>query len=128
MEALAVVTILILIEYFVFAALVGKARVQHGVKAPNTSGPAEFERYFRVHQNTLEQLMLLLPSMWIFGYYVNSLIGAGLGVVFLVARVLYVRGYVAEPEKRGLGFMVGFLASAVLMLGGLIGALVAWIR
>lgn len=127
MEALAIVTILILIEYFVFSALVGKARVQHQVKAPATSGPPEFERYFRVHQNTLEQLVLVLPSMWIFGYYVQAQIAAGLGLLFIIGRVLYLRGYVADPEKRGRGFGVGILAASILLVGGLIGAVVSWV-
>ena len=127
MEAVAVVTILMVIECFVFSALTGRARVKYDVKAPATVGPPEFERHYRVHQNTLEQLMLVLPSMWVFGLYVHAPTAAGLGLVFVVARVLYLRSYVAAPDKRGPGFIIGFLATLVLMLGGLIGAVMSWV-
>ena len=38
------VTLLALFEYLVFAALVGRARTQYGVKAPAPSGNEIFER------------------------------------------------------------------------------------
>ena len=122
MEYLAVVSALALLEYTVFGAAVGAARGRYGVSAPATSGHPEFERYFRVHQNTLEQLIVFLPSLWLFGYWVNPAIGALIGLLFVIGRVLYFRGYVRDPEKRSLGFLIGYLASAVLLLGGLIGA------
>ena len=122
MEYLAVVSALALLEFAVFGALVGAARGRYGVKAPATGGHPEFERYFRVHQNTLEQLIVFLPSLWLFGYWVNPAIGALIGLLFLVGRVLYFRGYVRDPEKRSVGFLVGYLSSSILLLGGLIGA------
>ena len=63
------VTLCALLEYFVFAWLVGKARVQYGVKAPATSGHEVFERYFRVQQNTLELLIVFVPGLWIAAQY-----------------------------------------------------------
>ena len=110
-----------------FSALVGRARVRHKVDAPATVGPPEFERYYRVHYNTLEQLIIVLPSMWIFGYFVHTGIAAALGVVFMIGRILYLRGYVAAPETRGRGFVIGILATSILCLGGLIGAVIAWL-
>lgn len=123
MAYLAIVTLLALIEFFVFGILVGRARGKYGIKAPATSGHPEFERYFRVHQNTLEQLVLFLPALWIFGELVSPTWGAGLGVVFLVGRAVYAVGYYADPEKRGFGFLIGTLANFVLVLGGLWGAI-----
>jgi len=122
MEYLAVVSALALLEFAVFGALVGAARGRYEVQAPATSGHPEFERYFRVHQNTLEQLIVFLPSLWLFGYWVNPAIGALIGLLFLAGRVLYFRGYVRDPEKRSVGFLVGYLSSSILLLGGLIGA------
>ena len=122
MEYLAVTSALALLEYAVFGALVGAARGRYSVPAPATSGHPEFERYFRVHQNTLEQLIIFLPSLWLFGFYVNPVIGSLIGLVFLIGRVVYFRGYVRDPQKRSVGFLIGYLASAVLLVGGLFGA------
>jgi uncharacterized MAPEG superfamily protein len=126
MELIAVVTILALLEYTVFGALVGVHRNRSGVQAPAISGEAIFERHFRVHQNTLEQLIVFIPALWIFGRFVSAPIGALLGLLFIVGRAIYQRGYVADPAKRSTGALVTFATNAILLLGGLVGALVAW--
>jgi glutathione S-transferase len=123
MPYLAIVTALALLEYMAISILVGRARGKYGIKAPATSGHPVFDRTFRVHQNTLEQLVVFVPSLWLFGTYVNAVWGALIGLVFIVGRVIYVQGYIADPEKRGPGFGLGFLANIVLLVGGLIGAL-----
>lgn len=127
MEPIAIVTVLALLQAFAFSFLVGKQRVKHGVKAPAITGEAEFERAFRVHQNTVEQLIIFIPALWLFGTYVHQLIGAGLGVVFIVARFIYRNGYINEPRSRGKGFGLGALAMMTLLIGGLIGAVLSWL-
>ena len=127
MEPIAVVTVLALLQVFSFAFLVGKQRVKHGVKAPDISGEAEFERAFRVHQNSVEQLVIFIPALWLFGYYVHSLIGAGIGLIFIVARFVYRGSYLNNPESRTAGFGIGALSMMVLLLGGLVGAVVSWL-
>ena len=77
MEYVAIVTILALLQLFVFAVQVGQQRVKHNVKAPAITGPAEFERAFRVHQNTIEQLIVFLPALWIFATYWRADVAAG---------------------------------------------------
>ena len=126
MEAVAVVTILAVLQAFWFAIEVGQARLRHGVKAPACSGHPEFDRAYRVHENTIEQLVLVLPSMWIFAWYVHGLIAAGLGLLFIVGRILYRNAYRKDPKSRSAGFGLGALALAVLAIGGLIGAVVSW--
>ncbi len=123
MPYLAIVTALALLEYMWISIEVGRARAKYGIKAPATSGDPIFDRTFRVHQNTLEQLMVFIPSLWLFGTYVSPVWGALIGLVFLAGRFVYFRGYVSDPEKRGAGFGLGFMANIVLLLGGLIGAL-----
>jgi uncharacterized membrane protein YecN with MAPEG domain len=122
MPYLAIVAALALLEYLGISILVGRARGKYGIKAPATSGHPVFDRTFRVHQNTLEQLIVFLPALWLFGTYVSPTWGALLGLFFIVGRVLYVSGYIADPEKRGVGFLIGFVANVLLLLGGLIGA------
>lgn len=125
MAYLAIVTALALLEYMGISILVGRARGKYGIKAPATSGHEIFDRTFRVHQNTLEQLIVFLPALWIFGTFVSETWGAGFGLLFIVGRAMYVTGYIADPEKRGMGFLVGFVANVVLTVGGLIGAVMA---
>ncbi len=122
MSLIATVAALMLVEYFVFAMLVGVARGKTGIEAPATTGDPRLERILRVQMNTLEQLIIALPSMWIFGLYISETWGAGLGLVFIVGRVIYCMGYVSDPKKRGPGFLIGYLATVVLMFGGLYGA------
>jgi uncharacterized MAPEG superfamily protein len=86
------------------------------------SGPPEFERAYRVHMNTIEQLVILIPSMWMFAYFVRPDVAAGLGIVFLVGRLLYRNSYLADPSSRTIGFMVGFLAMMIMLVGSMIGA------
>jgi len=124
MELVAIVIALALIEYTVFGALVGRAREKYQVPAPAMSGDPVFERYNRVHQNTLELLISFIPSIVLFGYYVRPDIAAGIGAIYLVGRVLYLRAYVAEPKSRHLGAMLSMLPIFVLIIGGLIAAIV----
>ena len=120
MEYVAIVIIITLIEYLVFGILVGMARGKYNCPAPATSGDPIFERYYRVQINTSEQLLIFLPAIVIYGYYGNPMIAAGVGLVFPVSRLIYLQTYVADPAKRGRGFLPGFLATAFLLIGGLV--------
>jgi uncharacterized MAPEG superfamily protein len=125
MEYISVVTMLALIEYLIFQSLVGRERRRHGIAAPATTGNAIFERYYRVQQNTIEQLVVFLPSLWLFGLFLNPVVGALIGLVYIVGRVVYLRGYVSDPDKRSLGFALGFVSTVILAVGALGGAIVA---
>jgi glutathione S-transferase len=121
-EYVAIVTSLALIQAFVFAWQVGQQRVRHEVRAPAVHGAPEFDRAFRVHQNTVEQLVIFIPALWIFASYWRADIAAGIGLVFVVSRQVYRKAYIEDPAKRSAGFGVGAAAMTVLMLGGLAGA------
>ncbi len=124
MNAIAAIIILALIEYLVMGAMVGRARVRYKVPAPATTGDPIFERYFRVHQNTLEQLVVFVPALILFADYVNVLAAIALGALFLIARAVYAAGYIRDPEKRELGAAATLLVNAVLLIGGLIGIII----
>ncbi len=123
MEWIVLITLLVAAEYFYLAIMVGKSRGETGVHAPACLGDERFERIFRVQQNTLEQLIIFFPALWVFGYYVSPTIGAGLGALFLFGRILYARGYVQHPDKRAPGFIIGSLATLALIIGGLVGVI-----
>src|SRR5215470_4956917 len=123
MKWAAVVAALAVVEYIVISLNTGQARQRYNVKAPATTGDPMFERYYRVQQNTVEQLVIFFPALFLFAAYVGPRLAALLGLAFIVGRVVYARGYVADPERRGPGFIIGFVANCVLILGGLIGAL-----
>jgi uncharacterized MAPEG superfamily protein len=127
MELVAIVVLASLIQYTVFGALVGKARMTYKVEAPAVSGDPIFERYYRVHMNTLESLVLFLPSIFVFATYVSTDIAAALGVVFIIGRQMYLRSYVKDPKSRGAGYMLTFLPSTILALGGMTGAIMSYI-
>lgn len=126
MEAIAIVTALALSQVIVFSYLVGKARGKYGVSAPAISGNPNFEREFRVHQNTLEQLVVVIPAMWMFGMYVHALTAAGLGLVFVISRFVYRNAYLSDPKSRSPGFTIGAVCTITLVVGSLIGAALAW--
>ena len=89
MPYVAIVTVLALLEFLWFGVLVGRARAKYGVPAPAMSGNDMFDRHFRVQMNTLEQLVLFLPSLWIFARYVSPIWAAALGAVFIIGRAIY---------------------------------------
>ena len=114
-----VVTLLALLLYFYMGLKVGAARGKHGVMAPAVTGSPEFERAYRVQMNTLEWLALFLPSLWLFAAYWNQVLAAGLGLVWILGRVLYMTSYTKDPAKRGPGFGIQALATMVLLFGAL---------
>jgi len=124
---IALITLLTVVLMIVTAMLVGKARSTHGVKAPATTGHPDFERAFRVQANTLESALAFLPALWIAGSYSSSKIAAVLGAVWLLGRVLYITGYLKAAEKRGMGFIISFLALVGLLGFGAWGIAVALI-
>jgi glutathione S-transferase len=119
-HSLAMITVLALLEYSVLGAMVGRARQKYGVEAPATTGNPEFERYFRVHENTLENLIVFLPALWIFSLSVNYHFGVALGALFLIARIIYASGYLKAPAKRAPGAMATFAINGILVLGSVI--------
>jgi len=121
MEFVAFVTLLLLTQYLFFMAMTGKARDELGIKAPATTGDEVFERILRVQLNTLEQLMITLPAMWLCAHYFSTSFAGIMGLVFLAGRVLYRKAYIADPTTRGTGMMTGFLANIFLLVTAAMG-------
>ena len=124
-----IVTVLALLEFFYFSLEVGRARGRYNVPAPATTGNEMFERYFRVHMNTMELLVMFIPSILLFGLYANPYVAAGLGVVYLIGRLVYLFAYVKEPKTREVGFGLSVVPIVIMMLGAIFGAgRAAWFR
>jgi uncharacterized membrane protein YecN with MAPEG domain len=115
----AIVTILALLTYFAMGLGVARARQKCGIHAPTMTGDPILERAIRVQANTLEWLPIFLVSLWLFALYWSDLVAALLGLVWIVGRLLYWRGYIADPARRELGFLVQTLACGVLLFGAL---------
>ncbi len=115
----ALVTVLAVILYFFTGLLVARARQKFDVPVPAMSGHPDFDRAFRVQMNTLEWTPIFLPLLWLFAFYVNDWAAASLGLVWIVGRVLYIRGYSAAAEKRHQGFFIQGLTCTALLIGAL---------
>ena len=127
MEYIAIVTLLALMQFMLFSIQVGSMRVKHGVNAPATTGHPEFERMFRVQQNTMEQLVVFVPALWVYAHLVNPLWGAGIGIFFVIGRFIYRAAYLKDPASRSNGFTIGVLATAVLLIWSLVAAVMSLI-
>jgi len=122
------VVIAALFQCLVFSIFVGRARMRYGVKAPAITGNEMFERIYRVHMNTLELLVIFLPSLYLAAKYWSPTLMATIGAVYLVGRVVYFRAYVREPASRSLGFGLSALPTLVLLSASLLGLLVATLK
>lgn len=131
MELVLLIVVLALLEYTLFSFQVGMARGKYQVKAPAITGHAVFERHYRVQMNTLEQLIVFIPAILAFSWLAEAQnwpgneIAAALGVVWIVGRALYARSYVRDPATRGLGFMLTFFPSVIMLLLSLVLILLA---
>jgi uncharacterized membrane protein YecN with MAPEG domain len=115
---------LAVVMYIWTAGNVTRARSRYKISAPATTGNQDFERVFRAQQNTLEHLVVFVPCLWLFSRYVSPVWGAGIGLVWVLARIWYALGYAAPTgSKRGPGFGLALAALAVLLVGAVIGIL-----
>jgi uncharacterized membrane protein YecN with MAPEG domain len=115
----AIVTIAALLVYAWMIARIGPVRAKTGIHAPTMTGDPILERHIRVQTNTLEWLVIFLPSLWLFAIYWSDLVATILGAIWIVGRIVYALGYVADPGKREAGFIIQALAAAILLFGAL---------
>ncbi|MCM2291863.1 MAPEG family protein [Allorhizobium sp. BGMRC 0089] len=118
-------TFMALIAYNWFFIKVALARRQFNIKAPKITGDEAFERIFRVQQNTAEQLVFFLPSLWLCGFYTSDPLAGLFGLIWTAARVLYAADAYASSGRHGYGAMISWCVAFMLLIGGTIGALLA---
>ena len=125
----ASVTILAVIFYFYTAFLVGNLRGRLDIKAPATIGHPTFERAYRVQMNTLEQMGMLLPSLWVTAFYPIPMpwIAPLIGLIWVIGRVFYLRAYMNDPPKRLIGAALSGLTNLALLIIAAAGVARAWL-
>ena len=121
MKYTALVTIVALVYTFLLSGRVGAARAKTGINAPAMTGQPDFDKAFRIHMNTVEQLVLFVPVLWLAASVVGDLWAAGIGVVWIVGRIIYAEGYRRDVDKRGPGMLTTLASTAVLTVVALWG-------
>jgi glutathione S-transferase len=114
---------LALVQFLFFCFAVGRARGTYKVAAPATTGNEMFERYFRVQMNTLELLIIFVPSILIFGQYFGAYVAVALGGIYLIGRLVYFTSYVKDPKSRSMGYGLSALPVMILLAGSIFGAI-----
>jgi len=127
MKLTALVTLLAILLTFYMSIRVGGMRPKKNIDAPATTGDVEFERAFRIHYNTIEQLVLFLPVLWLGVHVIGDLYAAIAGSVWLIGRVLYSNAYMADPKGRGTGMILTLLPTTVLLVASLWGIVKAFL-
>ncbi|KAG8003794.1 Short coiled-coil protein A [Nibea albiflora] len=97
---LAAVSLLSALQMGFLARRVGLSRIAHKVLPPSVTGPPEFERTFRAHQNCVECYPVFLVTLWSCGLFFSEVAAAAAGLVYIIARQIYANGYVKSTKKR----------------------------
>ena len=124
----AAVTILVVLIYWLAGFSVARMRGKHSIRAPATSGHPEFDRAFRVHMNTLEQMPIILPLLWLATLFFHAIgwLPAALGLVWVLGRIIYRMAYMADPGTRTAGFVITNIANVALLVLAIIGIVNSW--
>jgi glutathione S-transferase len=127
METAVLLIMLALIQYMVFAMFVAKGRDKYGVHAPSCSGDPAWERLYRIQMNTMEQIIIFIPSVLAFSYFVSSKWVLLPGLTYLVGRIIYFRLYV-QNKNRVVGFSMTFVSNIIMVAGSIIGAALSLLK
>jgi uncharacterized membrane protein YecN with MAPEG domain len=118
-------TIGAMIVYWYVMLQVNKARTLHKVSVPEMTGPDHFNRVVRVHMNTLENMPLFLPLLWLFALLWGDAWAGAFGGVWVIARFLYAWGYYREAALRVCGFGMSSSVNLLMLAGCIYGVIAA---
>lgn len=119
MTWIALIIMAAVAQYIVLTSNVGATRAKYGVQAPKTVGSEDWERRFRVQQNTLEQLVAFIPSLYMCAMYASLYLAYVGGVVYLLGRTHYAISYYKDPALRAPGMLMTFFSTAIMALAAL---------
>jgi glutathione S-transferase len=122
----AAVTVLTAMVLYYTMFIVGRTRKTHNIWPPAMTGHPDVDRALRVQGNSVEQVVIFLPLLWVATLYFHGWIPAALGLVWCLGRVLYAVGYMKEANKRGPGFAIASLATLALLILSIWGLVVSW--
>jgi len=125
MEYTLIIILIALLQFIVFTAKAGFTRNKYSVGAPKTTGHEDWERIYRVQQNTMEQLVIFIPAMYTFTLYVSDRWVILPGVLFVIGRQVYSYLYEKDPATRGPGVALSFFSNIALVVGSLIGIILS---
>jgi glutathione S-transferase len=122
----AIDTLLAVFVTFLLGGYVGYMRTKWKVQAPATVGHPDFERAFRIHSNTVENLVLFFPLLWMASIYYGGIIPFWLGIAWVISRLIYAWGYSRQnTQLRAPGAQLSFLALLGLFVLSAIGLAVS---
>ena len=120
------VTLLAILVTIGTAILVARTRRTTGIQPPAMSGDPRLERALRVQGNTVEGFIVFLPALWLAALYFQGWIPPIIGLIWCLGRIGYAVGYMADANRRHLGFAICIFAVLILVLLAGIGIVGAW--
>jgi uncharacterized membrane protein YecN with MAPEG domain len=111
----AIVTLLAILVAIGTAILVARTRRATGIEPPAMSGNPRLERALRVQGNTVEGFIVFLPALWLASLYFQGWIPPAIGLIWCLGRIIFAAGYIADANKRHLGFAISILSVLILV-------------
>jgi glutathione S-transferase len=90
------------------------------------SGPRELEYALRIQGNTVEQIVIFLPALWLAALYFPGWAAPILGLIWCLGRILYSFIY-GDRHQRFPGFALTIFPTLTLIVLAGIGIFNAWI-
>jgi glutathione S-transferase len=115
-------TVLAVVLTLALGIWAGIQRGRYKIAAPATTGHPQFERAFRSHANTIENLVLFLPLLWVATVFYGGQIPFWIGLVWIVSRLLFAIGYAqTNAQLREPGAVLGYASLIALLALSAIG-------
>eukprot|EP01113_Clastostelium_recurvatum_P011918 TRINITY_DN1612_c0_g1_i1.p1 TRINITY_DN1612_c0_g1~~TRINITY_DN1612_c0_g1_i1.p1 ORF type:complete len:181 (-),score=40.88 TRINITY_DN1612_c0_g1_i1:123-614(-) len=104
---------------------VGNAREKYGVRRPAVVGHPIFEKIYVMYQDTVEQIPAIIPSAYLYSFFVSPVGSLALGSSWILARLIHLidEDHLKEESsvKRLTHIILGHTAGAGLLLGSMAG-------
>ena len=121
----AAVTLLAVIISLAFAIGVARTRRRTRIDAPAMGGHPDLDRALRIQGNTVEQLLIFLPALWLAALYFPGWWAPILGLVWCLGRIVYAFVY-GNVGQRFPGFALTIFPTLILIVLAASGIFNAW--